>query len=510
MRSLTRMLARFAACGRYRPRVLTLLLLALVTAMIVLSNLTFDLEYMGDFSRRSYGWPLIWRRCVLVEYRGWRTVGWYNSPPRLAGNAAVWLALAVVPTALCEWLLRRYRPRLRWNLRTMLAAVGLLAAFFAWFANARDRANRQDPIITAMPPEYFPLESASPLTVKRWGPDWLDLLGVDRFRRRIVSASITLGMPGNDKQDIELLKQLSQLTELQDLTVYVDQLTPDLCKALGGLTQLRALRILPEGYYDSDELSNDERTSRDLLEAVRKLTRLESLYLTMEFDSESVQSLAGLTNLRSLCLQDTSRSGGGAERAALPGRLPQWPRLEALGIHSPQFGDGDLGRLAALARLKSLDIRNTSVTTAGLAELASLESLEELAVDGKAATGAGYKSLLEVKQLKTLHIGHPRRIPVVKALQQAKPELFIDDGSIGALQSRIEIERQLEWPIPYHAMPVRDFTWRPTSGAPWLTAAERADFIESGGFASFETAEWRDKEGRKLETPPGWGGGTIF
>ena len=507
MRSLTRMLAKFAACGRYRPRVLTLLVLALITATIVLSNLTFDLEYMGNFSRRSYGWPLIWRRCVLVQHPGWRTVGWYNSPPRLAGNAAVWLALAAVPTALCEWLLRRYRPRPRWNLRTMLAAVGLLAAFFACFANARDRANRQDPVI-ADPPKYFPMESASPLTVKRWGPDWLDLLGIDRFRRRIVSASITLGMPGNDKQEKMLLKQLSQLAELQDLTISVDQLTPDLCKALAELTQLRALSILPEEYYDSDELSIDERTSRDLLEAVRKLTRLESLYLTMELDSESVQSLAGLTNLRSLCLQDTARSGGGAERAALLGRLPQWLRLEALGIHSPRFGDGDLGRLAALARLKSLDIQYTSVTTAGLAELASLESLEELAIDGKAATGAGYKSLLEVKQLKTLHIGHPRRVPVVKALQQAKPELVIDDGSIGALKSRIEIERQ--WPIPYDAMPVRDFTWRPTSGAPWLTAAARADFIKSGGFASFDTAEWRDKEGRKLETPPGWGGGTVF
>ena len=227
----------------------------------------------------------------------------------------------------------------------------------------------------------------------------------------------------------------------------------------------------------------------------------------MELDSESVASLAGLTNLKSLYLEDIARSDGVVEEAPLFSRLPPLPRLEALGVHSPKFRDDDLRRLAVLPRLRSLDIQNTAVTTTGLAALASLESLEEVAVGGKAATGAGNKSLLKIKHLKTLHIGHPRRVPAVKALQQARPDFLIDNGSIEALQPRTRIEWPLEWPIPYDAMPVRDFTWLPTSGAPWLTAAERAAFVERGGFANFDAAEWRDEDGRKLEYTKGWGAG---
>ena len=94
MKALTRIRSTFVTLWRYRPRILTLLVLAVVAATAVLSNLTFDLEYMGDFSRKSYGWPLVWRRCVLVQYGSWRTVGWYNSPPRLGGNIAMWIAIA--------------------------------------------------------------------------------------------------------------------------------------------------------------------------------------------------------------------------------------------------------------------------------------------------------------------------------------------------------------------------------------------------------------------------------
>lgn len=560
-------------------------MLALITATIVLSNLTFDLEYMEEFSRRSYGWPLVWRRCILVLHGGWRTVGWYNSPPRLAGNAAMWVLMAAGPTALCEWLLRRYRPRLRWSLRTMLAAVALLAALCGWFANARDRANVQDPIIAAMP-----MHPTAELKVERWGPKWLDLFGVDRFCRRIVSVHTTQGFAGSHEEADELLKfkRLSKLPELQELLIVVDRLAPAVPNALAEMKRLKRLSIS----HQHGPTKDDEAISRECLAAIGKLTHLESLDLSimgvspesltrlsglknlksltlwnlrtfdddtclsadecltairdftqlehlalgMKFKTESLALLSGLTKLKSLGVDDFTPLDEETSGACLLCGLPVLPRLESLSIDSAQIRDHDLRRLAVLPRLKSLDIQRTHVTSAGLAELASLESLEELAISSETATAAGLETLRRVEHLKWLHIGRPsisnaaraqlaqveldgngtadvptaeREIFVraITALRQANPGIVIDNGSIRVSE---QPTMYLDLLVNYDTKPVRDFTWLPTSGAPWLTAVEMADFVESGGMASFDMAEWRDKEGRKLESPPGWGGLTAF
>ena len=59
---------RLGTFSRYRPRVLTLVVLVVVAALIVLANLTYDQArfrcHQGDFSHKSYGWPLVWHRYV--------------------------------------------------------------------------------------------------------------------------------------------------------------------------------------------------------------------------------------------------------------------------------------------------------------------------------------------------------------------------------------------------------------------------------------------------------------
>jgi hypothetical protein len=141
------------AFSRYRPRVPTVLLVAAIAAPLVLANmsdelrarigpmpanggadLSFDVrepveEGTPDSHRSnlSYGWPLAWRQYVIVMSYG-MVLGECRSPGRLAGNVAMWLTILAVPAALCEWLLRRYRPRLRWSVRSMLIAIGLVAA----------------------------------------------------------------------------------------------------------------------------------------------------------------------------------------------------------------------------------------------------------------------------------------------------------------------------------------------------------------------------------------------
>ena len=79
----------------------------------------------------SYGWPLLWRQYLIVGGYGIEVVGETYSGIRLAINAAIWLILLAAPAACCEWVVRRYRPRLRFSLRTLLAATALAERYAA-------------------------------------------------------------------------------------------------------------------------------------------------------------------------------------------------------------------------------------------------------------------------------------------------------------------------------------------------------------------------------------------
>lgn len=157
----------FRAFSRYRPRLLTLALLALIAALITLSNLSPEQSLpqrdWTDFGHKSYGWPLIWHRYVLCD-RSRDTVGWYVSYRRLAANLTIWLVILVVPLAMCEWLLRRYPPRWRWSLRAMLAVISLIALGCEWFVHARNRANEEDALIATIRGER------GEVWMERWGP----------------------------------------------------------------------------------------------------------------------------------------------------------------------------------------------------------------------------------------------------------------------------------------------------------------------------------------------------
>ena len=451
---------RFQAISRYCPRVLTLIVLFLVAAPITLANFSFDYEWGRNFGHKSYGWPLHWHRYVDVNWdQGIQTVGWYFSARRLAGNLALWCVMTAVPAGLCEWLLRRYPPRLRWSLRTMLAAVGLLAAFCAWFATARNRASVQDPLIT----EIGPYSGAAVLVVERWGPKWLDQVGVDRFRRTIVAAR--LESIDDDEQTRRRLKQAARLPALKTLSIGIEQLTPEMTQAVSELRQLRKLNIELGEITDDDRawegfiatigkmrhleylhlgveairserleplanlehlkslrisgtLDQDKKPMpQECLEAIGKLSQLERLELNyMNIRAESLACLAGLSNLQLLRLSLVS-----CQEPPLLRRLPALPRLNAIEITGfatfepmskrSAVGNEDLRHLAVLPRLDSLRLYDTWVTADGLKELAPLESLEELTIDDyhtslkkSCVSGAGLESLLALKHLRKLHL----------------------------------------------------------------------------------------------------------
>lgn len=404
------LLRRYGPRAGYRPRLLTFVVLAIGSSLIVLANLSSDapMGFVWPPVTPRYGWPLTWRwRDVQIGYGAWTTLDENYQVPRLVANLALWLLMLVAAAASCEWLLRRYPPRLRWSLRTMLAAVAVIAALCAWCAKLRTRANFQDPVIF--------LDEADPnwsLEVERWGPKWLNLVGADRFRRSIVGVDLPAA---NDGKKEEILKRLARLPDLRALKLDTSSEATDVAALLADLRQIRKLR------FRSADL---KLNWRECLAAIGKLEQLEDLNLRGVSDSDSLPYLAGLTNLKSLRIRinwdeedesDEDEEDKVNDESPFLARLPALPRLEMLTLRfgSHKLNEREIRHLAVHPRLKSiaLDLGNGDVTEAALAELASLKSLDELAIGGDSLIFAKrLHALRALRGLKALHLQSYRTV----------------------------------------------------------------------------------------------------
>lgn len=544
----------FRASSQYRPRLLTLALLALVAALLTLANLSAEQSFpqrdFRAFGHKSYGWPLIWLRYVLC-YHSEYTEGLYLSRSRLVANLAIWLLTLVVAAATCEWLLRRYRPRPRWSLRTMLAAVVFIALGCGWFVHARDRANAEDALIMMLDNER------GKVWVERWGPRWLDLFGLDRFRRRVVGVSIWNFF---DLDEREILQRVARVRGLRHLWLHFDGWAPEmgLTRTLDSLPQLRSMQIsgvparewIPaagkmshlehlSASYDGDlcacleRLPNlksltvsscyDLEDSHKLLTTVEKLKNLEELWLSgMLIRSSSLTCLSGLSELRFLGLtsvHENPSSIGNFQTKPEGGlllKLPPLARLEAIDLEESEVYDGDVAALTNLPQLRWLNVAHTRVTDVGLLQLASAPSLEELAVTGRWIPWSGLATLSAIERLRSLHLDGSVRYQL--DIRTTYSRLPLDNGSeiavlpteLAALrralqtlrQSRagIVIDNHVDLPrsrlvpdiedLGADAMPERGSAWWPTSQWPVLSPSERAHFQKRGGWARFDAAGW--------------------
>lgn len=468
------------AFSRYRPRALTVVLLVVIAALIVLANLSFDVRgYRGERvdlrnawpsleepRTLSHGWPLVWHRYDVGFSWGsyYGIVGWRWNASYLAADLAMWLAMLAAPAGICEWLLRRYRPRLRWSLRTMLLAIGVLAAICAWIAAARNRVNLQDELIAKI--------GSNGIWVERRGPRWLDVVGAGNYRRRIAGVEVYLtsqddpddGQPQKYQQskqeDLKLLKRLGRLPDLQYLIVQVDCFTPAMAAELSRYPQLRVLSLSLERLTDDtgDALAaltdarelrsveiavpewheHIEARSRDCMAGIGQVTQLEQLELFYPMiDDQNLDCLAGLKNLNQLGLQAYAPAHGLTDlQFPLLSRLPPLPRLEAICFEGDLLDGRDLAYLARLPQLKSLALYFTHVNDADTAQLASLAALEELEIldlnDSIIVSESGLESLRAIKRLKTLRIrggdGEGEGcLRALEALRRSKPGIVIED-----------------------------------------------------------------------------------
>lgn len=450
---------------------LTLLLLAAMSALLLFANLSDDVrrryapirpdavsfdirelhseDSIHGFWNMSYGWPLIWHQYILFATPGPSgVIGWRYSAVRLVANMAICLVILAVAAVTSERLLRRYRSRLRWSLREMLAATALISVFCAWFAVAHDRAKLQDPLIAGR--GIFWVDS--------WGPKWFVLVGADRYCRRIVGADLAPRYVNeNGTHELErILVQLQRLPKFRYLFLETGEFTPAMGEALGGMRQLQMLS-LKVGYLNpslADALGKmpqlrivniektgsvgdgEKRLSHACLSGIGNMRELEHLRLqNMALVSKSLGCLSGLGNLRSLHLNSIDAVlNGPIVDLPLLSHLPAFPRLEALDLNGSKVGDDDLRHIAVLRRLRALALARTRTSAAGLVQLASLESLEDLTIADEAVSLSALQSLQGVRRLKALHMGgcsvaaseRDAWTRALETLRQSKPEIVLD------------------------------------------------------------------------------------
>ncbi len=422
------LLRRFQPRLQWRPRLVTLLILMFVSAPIVLANLNFDVLHIGPTASRSvYGWPLIWYWHVDQSVGFSFSQAWDFSASALAANLMLWILTLGVVGITSEWLMRRCWPQSCFSLKTLLGGVALAGVLCACYAAARNRAQMQDEVIALIGNNrnvYF----------ERWGPKWLDLIGADRFRRRIVAARV-------DQEDLndELFERLGRLPDLRFLDIDPYRyhgpfvFAPGTAAALGEMRQLRMLSV--NCMNDSVEARH---ATYQCFAAIGKLNQLERLRVhNLEEGGDDLSHLAALTNLKTLALDFCSFSDDDYEERARNGdastlaNLPILPCLETLELSGCELGDENLGRLACFPRLTALNLSDSSVSDTGLMKLAPLESLEELAIDEYMATPEGLEALVTLKSLRAIHIAGiaANRIDGVNAdATISRATLALDDG----------------------------------------------------------------------------------
>lgn len=422
------LLRRYRLRLSWRPRLSTLVVLLAVIVPTVLSNLSVEIS---PWAKASYGWPWPWHWYFVAPWDD--LYGWEFSAGALAADLVVWLGMLGLTAWAWEWFQRRYRPRLQFSLRTMLAAVALTSALCAWCAVLRERAENQDALIASAYPMVRPMVWA-----ERWGPKWLDLVGAGRFRRSITGLQVRVGGPlgiwtdeeedkgtecdeeqnreehesesddegsdtdgevaadDRDWRDEVLLRRLARLHALRWLCIDVGSLTPDMVAALRELRQVRTLWIRSSEGGPAD------------IAWISSLDRLEQLRLEAAVLSDDLGCLTGLPRLKSLTL-DLNGCGEDEihEWLTAVGKLTQLRRLDLLGSG---FRGAHLAHLSGLKNLTSLHLgidgpgKEMDECLAAVGDLTQLERLTLCRLGGLKISSDGLAHLRTLRNLKSFSL----------------------------------------------------------------------------------------------------------
>ena len=235
----------------------------------------------------------------------------------------------------------------------------------------------------------------------------------------------------------ENLRLLSQLPELERITIYYGKYTKDGMSALASLTNLRgfeiyksdvpadAFAILPKltkltylslgDYPVTDEVigyaaqikglktfnhTQSAMTPAGFLKFLNGVESLEQLTLFGDYvDDACMKRIGQMKEMKRFWTNSkTITPAGWVHLAGLS-------KMEDLFLLGTNFGDEDTRSLEGMKNLKSLVLNRTKVTDNGMPSLAGLTKLHDLGLDGTRITDKGMAALEGMTELDNLYVG---------------------------------------------------------------------------------------------------------
>lgn len=217
------------------------------------------------------------------------------------------------------------------------------------------------------------------------------------------------------------IKHLAELKNLQELNLYgslEDEVPGDeILKYITGLKELRELSIGQCGITDeglkhleqmpqltSLQLDNEGLLTDACLSSIAKLENLQTLSMSslvatarygwMRFNSEALTQLSTLRNLEHLHLVGQQ----------FPSDAFAFTKLKSLSVSGYDVDDEFVKKLKLCPELRSLNFWNTPVTDAGLKMITELPELRKLSLFGLPVTDVGLRELQNSPHLENLEL----------------------------------------------------------------------------------------------------------
>jgi beta-lactamase regulating signal transducer with metallopeptidase domain/Leucine-rich repeat (LRR) protein len=235
--------------------------------------------------------------------------------------------------------------------------------------------------------------------------------------------------------DSDNLQALAKLTQLESISLQTDfpatELSPKDFGPFKDLSNLRSMTITNVGPRVKEVLGNA------VLAAAGQMQSLSSLRIYgLEMNVDGVEALVKAPSIQELYLDSVKLN---EQTLAALGRLKD---LRKLGLGSVGVvGDAALQKLVAFEQLTQVSLTGSGLSDDGLAQFASLHALEILNLPDSKITGTGLGGLANLKQLRTLTLSDSpfndqgcqllRRLPALEWLHLGKT--VITDQGLNAI-----------------------------------------------------------------------------
>jgi len=376
------------------------------------------------------------------EHKGWTV---------LIGVAMLCVALLLLTIWFAAGLV--FRQRFQFSLRSLLVLVVAVAVPCSWLAVRMQQAKRQREVVEAIwaakghvryDRSYHRADRAAEFP----GPTWLlAIFGHDFFAD--VEHTFTEFRDGAAGITDEGLEHLSELTNLESLSLVDTQVTEESLAHLENLTRLEFLELSGPNVTDAgmDHLKglanlevlllDDTKVGDAGLEQLRELHNLRVLGLwNTEVSDAGLRHLAALTSLETLRLGKNRVSSVGIKH------LTDLARLQKLNLSDTLVDDTGLKHVSALLNLYELDLRRTQITDAGLEHLKGLRNLQDLDLQGTKISDSGLENFKNLPILRHLSLAdtdvrgpglrHLRGLPELECLMLHGTEL--SEGGLESLR----------------------------------------------------------------------------